>query len=180
MIEEIRRTIGRRIVEWELRNAKDTVTDFTDAVAAARRMLLIMPLGSDYEMQRLNSVMTVLETHFTPEKLTFLVKAYDSKLTLRFPHSKVLRMTPDDFTPFYLPRPNVVQRMLTGPVDVAVDPNLDFDLASAYICKTVGARIRIGFAGKDADLFYNMQIKRDPHATKQQMYDNMAACLNMF
>ncbi len=49
-----------------------------------------------------------------------------------------------------------------GEYDAAVVLSYDFDLSSALACYRSRASIRAGFKGKYTDVFYNVEIERDP------------------
>ena len=74
----------------------------------------------------------------------------------------------------------MVERRNDNAFDAAIDLNLDFNLPSGYIGKECNARVRAGFAGPYADLFYNLQVRIDPSAGRERAYERFVQCLKMF
>jgi ADP-heptose:LPS heptosyltransferase len=96
------------------------------------------------------------------------------------PRSHFLHFHEHEINAFFLPRRELLRRATSRRPDVAIDLNLDFVLPSAYICRVSGARIRVGFARKHADIFYNFQIRPDPTLARKLIYDRLAGCLDRF
>jgi len=179
MLESLRRSIGLQFARFHFRRFPETVISFTDAISEAHDALLIMPLGN---MQLLPTVIVidVLKKRFREENITIVTGDGGHEVMRLLPHSPVVRILPTEITSFFLPRKDLVQRVNRRTYDVAIDLNLDLLLPSAYICKESRARVRVGFAGKQADTFYNLQIKQDPALSKQLVFDRLAKCLEMF
>jgi ADP-heptose:LPS heptosyltransferase len=80
----------------------------------------------------------------------------------------------------FLPGNDLITRVKKRRYDLTIDLNLDLVLPSAYICKESDARIRVGFARKHADTFYNFQINVDPTLDRKLVYERLVKCLQMF
>lgn len=179
MLESLRRFIGLQVARFHFRKEPDTVITFTDAISDAREALLIMPLGNVQLLPTIN-VIDVLKKLFHEEHITIVTADGGHEVMRLLPHSPVVRILPTEISAFFLPRKDLVDRVNRRKYDVAIDLNLDLMLPSAYICKESRARIRVGFAGEQADTFYNLQIKQDPALSKQLVFDRLAKCLEMF
>lgn len=179
MLESFRRSIGFQLARFHFRKNPDSVITFTEAISDARQALLIMPLG---HMQLLPTVIVIelLKKRFREENITIVTADGGHEVMRLLPHSPVVRILPTEVSVFFLPRHELVERVNKRTYDVAIDLNLDLLLPSAYICKESRARVRVGFAGKQADTFYNLQIKQDPAQSKQMVFDRLAKCLEMF
>jgi len=81
---------------------------------------------------------------------------------------------------WYLPPKKVIAQVAQRQYQLAVDLNLDNILPSGYICKASGARVRVGFASRYADVFYNFQVRLDPSSPRGHAYDRLMECLRMF
>ncbi|MCK5573254.1 MAG: hypothetical protein KAJ12_10855, partial [Bacteroidetes bacterium] len=96
------------------------------------------------------------------------------------PRSTVLRMVKDDIGFFFLPKKPFLDRLTIHDFDLAIDLNLDLVLPSGYICKESKARVRVGFSRHQSDVFYNFAIQPNPVLNRQEIYERLVQCLQMF
>ena len=179
MLEQPRRFLGYTIARFRLRSEREKVLSFPHALAAANRVLLVLP-EKPWESSEAASVLRPLLGHFTASHITIVSFAAQDGPVRLVPRSHVLSVTADDLTPFYLPRKNIIDAIRREKYDLAVDLNLDFMLASAYICKVSDAKVRVGSARRNADLFFNFQVRVDPGTAPGQSYKRFVRCLQMF
>ncbi len=125
-------------------------------------------------------VLDFLTQRFPQENITIVTAEQDYQTMRMLPHTTLMRMLVSEVNPLLLPRKDIVQRVLGREYDLAIDLNLDLVLPSAYICRASKARVRIGFARKHADFFYNLAINVDPAHDRKQVYDILVRCLQMF
>ena len=177
--ESLRRSIGMGVTRFHFRKRRDEMITFSRSVSDARQALLIMPMQRAEPLPVVN-VIDLLRRRFPDRGLTVVTWGPSLELMQMLPHSQFVRILDTEITPFYLPRRETIQRIEKTNYDVAIDLNLDLVLPSGYICRESNARIRIGFAGKQSDLFYNFQIRSDPATRRHDVYDRLAACLEMF
>lgn len=177
--ESLRRSIGIGVARFRFRKYRDEMVSFSRSLSDARRGLLIMPMQRA-EPLPVVTVIEVLKKRFPERGLTVITWGPSLELMQMLPHSQFVRILETEITPFYLPRREIMQRIENTSYDVAIDLNLDLVLPSGYICRESNARVRIGFAGKRSDLFYNFQIKSHPSTRRNDIYDRLAACLDMF
>jgi hypothetical protein len=177
--EALRRSIGIGVTRFRFRKNRDEIISFSHSLSEARRALLIMP------MQRIEplpvvTVIELLRKRFPENGLTVVTWGPSLELMQMLPHSQFIRILDTEITSFYLPRRETLQRIENTAYDIAIDLNLDLVLPSGYICRESNARVRIGFAGKRSDLFYNFQVRSDPSTGRRDVYDRLAVCLEMF
>jgi hypothetical protein len=177
--ERLRRSIGMGVTRFRFRKHHDEIISFGRSLSDARRALLIMPMQR-VEPLPVVSVIDLLKRRFTERELTVVTWGPSLELMQMLPHSQFVRILDTEITHFYLPSRGTLQRIGNTTYDVAIDLNLDLVLPSGYICRESKARVRIGFARKQSDLFYNFQIRSDPAAGRRDVYDRLAACLEMF
>ncbi len=178
MLESLRRTTGLALARWHFRRRTEEPISFTRAVSEARHALLILPLES-LELVPIAPVLEVLRQKFQDKHITVVTAMHSVELMRTLPQGRFIRIDPADITPFYLPRASMLQRVPRPSYDLAIDLNLDFKLPSGYICRESNARVRVGFAGTQSDLFYNFLIQTTAVPGKQR-YQQLAAYLEMF
>lgn len=179
MFEEVRSTIGVQIARFHYRRSEDPVMSFTDAVTAARRALLIMPLRKREFLPTI-LVIDFLKRRFREENLTILSDDHGREAVRLLPRSHFIHILNDEISPLFLPRRTLLYRVRERRCDLVVDLNLDFLLPSAYICRESNARVRIGFTRRYAESFYNFLIQPDPQLERKHVYDRMASLLQGF
>lgn len=179
MIDGVRMAAGIQIARFRFRKVKDPVMSFADAVSSARRALLIMPLR---KREFLPTIMVIefLMNRFRGADITVVSDDHGREAVRMLPRSHFIHVMNDEVSPFFLPRATLLQRIRERRPDLVVDLNLDFVLPSAYIGRAVDARVRIGFARKHAEVFYNFLIQPDPRLERKHLYDRMAAFLQRF
>jgi ADP-heptose:LPS heptosyltransferase len=179
MVESLRKSAGMRLSRWTFRADKDQVTPFTSAVTGARNALMILPLPQ-FDLHLITPVIDVMRKRFHDKHITVVTPLHSVELMHLLPQGRFIRIEDVEVTPLYLPRPSFLKRLPRSDYDLAVDLNLDFFLPSGYICKKSNARIRVGFGGKNSDLFYNFLIHASLAPGRKKPYERMAACLSMF
>ncbi len=179
MLAGVRSFIGYLVSRFRFRRSREKVISFTHSLANAQSALVILPFGNAPE-QSAAGLLGLLRNRFRDENITLVIGKDEPAPTGALPRSQVIRLSGKDVNFFYLPRPEILQRIKRKEYDVAIDLNLDFVLPSAYICKVSNARVRLGFSGDHADVFYNLQIHADRAGHLPQTYDRLARCLQLF
>ena len=175
----LRRAFGMQITRYRFRKSQDKIISFTRAFSDARDVLVVMPFDRS---QLLNTVFVIdlLRRTFREENLTFVVSEKNQELRRMMPESQIIPVMNSGHTVLFLPHPDLLARVTKKSYDAAIDLNLDFLLPSAYICKASNARVRIGFARKGADLFFNFQVHTAPSLEGKEAFDRLAGCLQKF
>ncbi len=179
MLHNLRSTVGVLIARLRFRKSQESVVSFTSSVSAARSALVIMPLREQV-MLPTTAVIDLLKRKFPEEKLTLVTRERDLSLPALLPRSTVLRMVKDDIGFFFLPKKPFLDRLTIHDFDLAIDLNLDLVLPSGYICKESKARVRVGFSRHQSDVFYNFAIQPNPVLNRQEIYERLVQCLQMF
>jgi hypothetical protein len=179
MLEHARRFVGCLVSRFRFRHSRDKVISFTHSLADAQSALVIMPLGKVQEHPPA-SLLGMLRKRFREENITLIMGQDGPAPTATLPRSQIIRVSGRDVSFFFLPRSEIIQRVKRREYDVAIDLNLDFMLPSAYICKESSARVRVGFSRKNADTFFNFQVRLDPESRSGSAHDRLLNCLQMF
>lgn len=179
MLDTPRMVAGLLGARWHFRKVRDEIIPFADAIASAHHILLVMPLHGN-PLYPVAPVITMLRKRLLDNQITVVVSHHSTEALEALKHSPVIRILPSEINFWFLPKRDVLARVATRTYDVAIDLNLDFLIPSGYICRESNARVRIGFAGKRADAFYNLQVQVRPTESRTQQYERMARCLQMF
>lgn len=179
VLEGTRRSIGLGLARFHFRKTKDRVIAFNKAFSSARTALLIMPL---YRREFLPTVMVIdlLKRRFREEDITIISDDHGRDAVHMLPRSHFIHIIETEISPVFLPRPTLIRRIQERKYDLAIDLNLDFVLPSAYICRKSNAHVRIGFANRNIDAFYNFQIQPDLTRARKHLYDRLAQFLEKF
>lgn len=179
MLESLRRSLGRARSRFHFRASRDKVISFAPAFHANDRVLVLMPFSVPDDPAALHFLGS-LGARFAHEQVTVMTTGPALSINRALPHAGVITFTARELSAFFLPRRTLLDRLRGRTFDAAIDLNLDFNLPSGYIGKECHARVRAGFAGPSADLFYNLQIRMDPPASRERAYERLVQCLQMF
>jgi ADP-heptose:LPS heptosyltransferase len=179
MLERPRHAAGILFSRYHFRKTRDELRSFATAFSDARRLLLVMPLDGS-PLFPVAPVVAMLARRKREEEITVVVAAHGTEALDALRRSPIIRLLPAEISSFYVPRRDVLARIMRTTYDVAIDCNLDFQLPSGYICRESKAPIRVGFAGKRSDLFYNFQVQVTPTESRMARYERLAHCLEMF
>lgn len=179
MLERPRRWIGYQGARLRFRRSRDPVIPFRGSVSSARRLLLVLPFDQ-LPLPPAQKLVAFLTSRFSQENITVVTGEQHFTFSRLLPRAHVERLTPEDCTMFFLPRAARLQEIFSRPFDLAIDLNLDFVVPSGYICRESKAPVRAGFARPRADVFFNLQVQRGADTTREQAFDRLAQCLQMF
>jgi ADP-heptose:LPS heptosyltransferase len=164
---------------FHFRRSREELLSFVDSFASASRILLIMPLDGS-PLYPVAPVLTMLRAHKSDEQITVVVASHSTEAFAALDRSPIIRILPEEINLFFLPRRDVLSRIQRNTYDLTIDLNLDFHLPSGYISRESNARVRVGFSGKHADLFYNFQVQTSRVDSRTLRYERFAHCLEMF
>lgn len=179
MFESTRTSIGLRIARWRFRKIKDPVISFTSALSEAGSVLVAMPFG-EADTGPMIPIIRLLQDRVGEENITVVTSDHAVEIVRLLPRGQFIQVLDSELSPFYLPRPLLVERVTRKPFDIAIDLSLDLVLPPAYIVRASNARVRVGFTKRLADVFYNLQIQPDTTLSRKLIYDRMVKCLEMF
>jgi ADP-heptose:LPS heptosyltransferase len=178
MFNRLRERCGLLYARFHFREP-DKVLTFTDAVKRARNAMVVLP-GDWKQSESARPLMQFMQNRFRGGNLTLVVPENARTIEQQFQRCDIIRLRPDDIGSFSLPKREIVHRVQRMEYDLALDLNLQFSLASAYLCKASRSRLRVGFVTKYADTFFNFQIRTDAARNTRTTYERMATCLGMF
>ena len=96
------------------------------------------------------------------------------------PPLKTLTYSAHDINKWFVPRRELLRRMVSNKFDVAVDLNINLSLTGAFLCKASNAPLRISFVKKNGDQFYNFQVKTKGNTGDKYSYRSLLKCIDMF
>jgi hypothetical protein len=177
MLESLRRFCGVQLSRWHFRQMHNDVISFSESMSTGGHALLILPLTPGPQSPA--SVIDLVRTRFTEERLTIVTEEHDAGAGALLPRSTIIRIRTSQIDWLFHPSREVMKNVVMRKYDIAIDLNLDSLLPSAYICKGSNARVRIGCSRKGGEYFYNFLMQPDI-SRGGSLYDRLAACLKMF
>ncbi len=192
VVARMKKFIGIQLAVSRFRKMKESEHDFTNFFSDAHFALIILP--RDYNAASTASkYLPLLREKLAKMELTFI----DPRGALRtFTGDffyETLSYNEIELSPFGIPKEELLRRITKNKkkkYDIAIDLNLEFDIASAYICRASNAPVRVGFTHSHADVFYNVLLRfampKEKLDTKQlerfraARYEQLTQCLNMF
>jgi ADP-heptose:LPS heptosyltransferase len=174
MLKRLRERIGLQIARFRFRKEKGDIIQFTRAVSTARKALVILP-QSQREFFMASTVLQSLA-----EKLECVLVGETALLGKVNGQFRLINIEPTEIDRFFLPKRALVQKIVEEKYDLAIDLNLQFRLAPAYLCREARSNIRAGFVKDGSDTFYNFQVHVNQTDNAQFQYERMLTCLQMF
>ena len=179
MLDDIRRSLGVHFARFQFRRLPNHVVPFGSAVSAARSALLIMPFNPGQFLPTI-TVISTLREHFGDQNITVITGGRGMEVAHMLPRGRFIHVLKTDLNLLFLPTTYILKQITERPYDLAIDLNLDLVVPSGYICRASGAKVRVGFVSRYADVFYNFQVKPDTTLGQKLIYDRLANCLKMF
>ena len=93
--------------------------------------------------------------------------------------NKAMEFGVADLNKLDLPGNKLIEKLSSMRFDGVIDLNRKDELFYSYASNLVNAKIRIGFAKKGADKYYNFQISNND-IDSEKSYQNFLNCLKMF
>ncbi|HTR80317.1 MAG TPA: hypothetical protein VMM58_01725 [Bacteroidota bacterium] len=179
MLESTRQRVGIALADFHFRKQTYAQTEFTRVYSDAHTALVIVPENSEHRALAI-PLLTSLQNKFRGNKMTIVI--YDSfrDLSSSLAHCEVFPMTKSNIGFFYLPKKKAVQRLSRQRFDVVFDLNIPMVLPAAYLCRSVNARLKVGFAKEDGDKFYNFQLKTSYPLSPQRSFEQLLRTMAMF
>ncbi|HEY6952081.1 MAG TPA: hypothetical protein VI758_06715 [Bacteroidota bacterium] len=179
MFSGLRFTIGLRYARFHFRKQRDPVVRFTEAVARARKALVVFP-ETVTDSESMQSVLKYLGRRFGAGSVMVVARE-----DLAFPlqanfNGRTITYSPQDINRWFIPRGELLRKMKSSTFDIALDLNVNLALPSAFICRESNAPLRVGFAKPSGDHFYNFEIQTRMTTNTPVAYKNLLRCLDMF
>ena len=179
MLEGFRLRIGLSYSRLHFRHNYDRMMNFTDALTRSRRALVLFP-ESSIDGESASVFLRYLLRKFSSEGMMVMIRDDQLFAMASAPPLKTLTYSARDINKWFVPRRELLQRMEINNFDVALDLNLNLSLTSAFLCKASNAPLRISFAKKNGDQFYNFQVKTKGSDGNKYSYRSLLNCLDMF
>jgi hypothetical protein len=179
MLEGFRRNIGLSYSRLHFRHNHDRTMNFTDVLTRSRRALVILP-ESVLDGESLSTLFRYLLRKFSPECMEILIRNDHLFSLASTPPLKTLTYSDEDINTWLVPRKKLLQRIESHSYDVALDLNIGLSLPSAFLCKASKAPLRVSFAKRKGDQFYNFQVRTKENNSASRTYRNLIKCLDMF
>ena len=179
MMESSRLRIGLALADFHFRKHAYPQTEFTKLYSNARTALVIVPENGEHRALAI-PLLTSLQNKFRGNKMTIVV--YDSfrDLSSSLALCDVFPMTKESISFFYLPKKRAVQKLSRQKFDVVFDLNIPMVLPAAYLCRSVNATLKVGFAKENGDKYYNFQLKTSHQMSPQRSFEQLLRTMAMF
>jgi ADP-heptose:LPS heptosyltransferase len=171
--------IGFLLARMRFRRHPAEAVGFSRAFSDAATALVIVP-SEQSERTLAIPFLRSLQQKFKGSKLTVVSMDTTRDLSVALGPCSVYPLHREQMTMFQLPRKAGIEELLRHRYDIALDLNTTFDLAAAYVCRSVAAPYRIGFAKEHGDTFYNFQFRSSPQRNLQTRYAQLLHTLAMF
>lgn len=179
MASFVGRSVGMQLARLRAGKRTRTVEPFSCFFTKASHVLIVMPLAGE-EQSSPERILLLLKERFSDRNITIVSGTQEIYLSHLLPRSEIIRLHSNSLNVLALPRAEIMRQLTGKRCDLAIDLNLDFVLPSGYICTESGARFRVGFDRKHAEIFYNCLIRPGTQAPMASLYDRLAICLEMF
>jgi len=157
----------------------DRIMNFTDALTRSRRALVILPETS-LDSEAVSTFLRYLLRKFSSEGMTVMIRDDQLFAIASAPPLKTLTYSAHDINKWFVPRRELLRKMVSNKFDVAVDLNINLSLTSAFLCKASNAPLRISFVKRNGDQFYNFQVKIKGNTCNKYSYRSLLKCIDMF
>jgi hypothetical protein len=176
MIELIKENISRFLISKKLKNLVLNEQDFSEALKRSGSFLILMP---EDEKDFRASYLVIEHLEHLNKSIKILTRDYRISLLPAKFRNKAMEFGISDLNKLDLPSHKLIEKLSAMRVDGVIDLNRKDDLFYSYVSNLVSARIRIGFAKRGADKFYNFQIS-NKDVESEKSYTNFLNCLKMF
>lgn len=176
MIESIKNSISRFLIFNKLKRTELSEQDFSEALRRSGSFLVLMP-EDEKDFRASFSVLEYLD-HIN-KSVKILTRDYRISLMPAKFRNRAMEFGVNDLNRFDLPNHKLLEKLSQMNFDGVIDLNRKEELFFSYAANLVKARLRIGYAKKNSDKYYNFQIANndiDPEIS----YSNFLNCLKMF
>jgi predicted Zn-ribbon and HTH transcriptional regulator len=176
MIDKIKENISRVLISRKLKNIVLNEQDFSETLKRAGSFLILMP---EYEKDFRASFIVLDHLDHLNKSLKILTRDYRISLMPAKFRNRAIEFGIADLNKLNLPGNKLIEKLSEMKFDGVMDLNIKDDLFYSYASNVVNARIRIGFAKRGSDKYYNFQIATND-TDSEKSYNNFLNCLKMF
>ena len=167
--------IGLRLARVKLRALRrEKPISINRAIGAATALIACLPAAPDETLpaaQMIRDLATVLDIH----QIAFVVRADRMHaLSDDFSPRGMIPYSEEEIGFFGLPKKGLVTRVTARSWDLALDLHRPFDLATAFLCASSRAKVRIGFRTPHwkTPPFFNLEYDlKSPDKSPKEVYD---------
>lgn len=176
MIGPIKEQAAKFIINRKLKEHKFDEVDFSRIFKRSYSFLVMMP-KDEKDFRHAVEVLNFLRE----SKKNVITMTEDFRISLMPSVFKVSAIGHgiNDKTKLELPTKKFLTRLNKMQFDVVIDTNRQEVLYYNFIANFVNPHLRIGFSGKNADKYFNLQIVNDKNEPEIS-YQNLLNCLKMF
>lgn len=176
MISPIKEKAAKFIINHKLKDHKFSELEFSRIFRRSYSYLVIMP-KEEKDFRHAVEVLNFLRE----SKKNVIPLTNDFRVSLLPTAFKVSAVGHgiNDKTKLDLPSKKFLNRLSKMQFDVVIDTNRQPVLFYNFIANFVNSPVRIGFSGKNADKYYNLQIVNS-RSESEISYQNLLNCLKMF
>lgn len=176
MILPIKEKAAEFIINLKLRDHKFDELEFSRVFNRSYSYLVLMPKDNT-DFRHAVEVLNFLRE----AKKNVIALTNDFRVSLLPTAFKVSAVEHgiNDKTKLDLPSKKFLNRLKKMQFDVVIDTNRQPVLYYNFIANFVNSPVRIGFSGKNADQYFNLQIVNNKNESENS-YQNLLNCLKMF
>ncbi len=176
MIELIKEKTAEFIISKRLKNNVRNELSFSSALKRCGTFLVLMP-EDEKDFRSSFAVLEYLEQ--INKTIKVLTKDYRISLLPAKFRSKAIEINFSDINKINLPNHKLTNKLQEMKYDGIIDLNRKENLFFSYVANIVSGKIRIGYAKKGSDKYYNFQISNS-ETDSVKSYNNFLNCLKMF
>jgi hypothetical protein len=176
MIDLIKQKTARYLISKKLKNVLLSEQSFSTALKRSGSFLILMP-EDEKDFRTCFFVLDYLEQ--INKAIKVLTKDYRISLLPAKFRNKAIEINISDVNKLDLPNHKLMNKLAELKFDGVIDLNRTDNIFFSYVTNLVNAKLRIGFAKKGADDYYNFQIANYENDSEKS-YNIFLNCLKMF
>lgn len=176
MIDLIKEKAAKYLISKKLKNTQLNEQSFASALKRSGAFLVLMP-EDEKDFRTSFFILDYFEQINKTVKI--LTKDYRISLLPAKFRNRAIEINFADLNKLELPNHKLVSKLEEMRFDAVIDLNRKENLFFSYVTNLVNAKLRIGFAKKYSDDFYNFQINNNEEDSEKS-YLNFLNCLKMF
>lgn len=164
------------ILNRKLKGKKNSEIYFSTVFLKSFSFLIILP-DNDEDFRASTQILRFLDDH--KKSFQILTRDYRVSLLPQIYKNKVIEVGVSHLNYFDLPNRNLSHKLESMKFDVVIDLNRIENVFSLCVSHTVQSKVRIGFARKGSDKYFNFQVS-NKEKNPEKSYNNFLNCLKMF
>jgi len=170
----IKENLANRMTRNRATRAKRFL-NFNDSVKNSDSILFLMPRVS-MEFYQARTVVESFMRYF--RRVVLLVT--DNMRDLATYRNEIIVVSHSDETWLKLPNHDLISRLQRENFDMACDLSFSEDLFMSYLCFRSDAKVTVGFTKKNAEPFYDLQVRARVGEDIKRAYELLTNTIKMF